>query len=103
MSVLFRRVRGRVPGEIFSINPNAVACLKQTMSNSTIIEISDVHALDSRDPIEVVEQLLEGRLRICTKCQRLMPQDYSPLCKKCCGIDEAYEACVADLTPGRAA
>jgi len=35
-----------------------------------------------------------------------MPQDYSPLCKKCCGIDsidQAYEACVADLTPGRAA
>ena len=83
MSVLFRRVRGRVPGEIFSINPNAVACLKQTMSNSTIIEISDVHALDSRDPIEVVEKLLQGQLRVCTACQGLMPQDYSPLCKPC--------------------
>ena len=84
MSVLFRRVRGRVPGEIFSINPNAVACLKQTMSNSTIIEISDVHALDSRDPIEVVEKLLQGQLRVCTNCQGLMPQNYSPVCEACC-------------------
>jgi len=80
---MFRRVRGRVPGEIFSVNPNAVACLKQTMSNSTIIEISDVHALDSRDPIEVVEKLLEGRLRICTRCQGIMAQEYSPMCEPC--------------------
>lgn len=83
MSIMFRRIRGRVPGEIFSVNPLAVACLKQTMSNSTIVEISDVHALDSRDPIEIVEKLLEGRLRICTKCQGLMPQDYTPVCEPC--------------------
>jgi hypothetical protein len=85
MPVLFRRVRGRVPGQVFLINPLAVLCMEQTVSDGTTINFSDVYAIDSRDPIGTVQALLEGTIRVCrnSPCDRFTEVPHQSVCVRC--------------------
>jgi len=112
MAVLFRRIRGRAAGHVILVNPLNVRTIEPTSWGGSEINFSDVHAIVSRDNPVVVQQLLEGRARLCSTplCDHDTDDIYQPLCKRCraaanrqrvadldTGVDEDYEAAVADL------
>jgi len=84
--ILFRRVRGRAAGHVILINPLNVRCIEPTSWGGSEINFSDVHAVTSRDNPSVVQQLLEGRLRLCSTplCDHTTADPYQPLCERCC-------------------
>lgn len=85
MSIIFRRIRGRAAGHIVTVNPQLVRAIEPLVWGGSDIHFSDVHVLTSRDPQETVQQLLEGKLRLCRMplCDRLTPRNYETLCERC--------------------
>lgn len=103
MPVLFRRIRGRAAGHVVSVNPLLICSIEPTSWGGSEINFSDVYAIVSRDNPITVQQLLEGRVRLCNTplCDRDTDDAYQPLCPRCRAhapqVDETYEAAVADL------
>jgi hypothetical protein len=117
VSVLFRRIRGRAAGHVVTVNPLLVMSIEPTSWGGSELNFSDVYAVVSRDNPHTVQQLLEGRVRLCSTplCDHDTDDIYQPVCQRCRakspivgniaatrgnnqhGVDEEYEAAVADL------
>jgi hypothetical protein len=85
MAILFRRIRGRAAGHVIAINPLTVRSIEPTSWGGSEINFSDVHAITSRDSPAAVQQLLEGRTRLCSTplCDHDTSGPYEPLCQRC--------------------
>lgn len=85
MPIMFRRIRGRAAGHVVTVNPLSVRCIEPTRSGGSELHFSDVHVLASRDSQAVVQELLEGRTRLCTTalCDRTTVDPYMPVCARC--------------------
>ncbi len=96
MPVLFRRIRGRAAGHVIAVNPLQVLTIEPTSWGGSELNLSDVHVVVSRDNPLVVQQLLEGRLRLCATslCDHFSAGPYEPLCTRCRG---GAQQRVADL------
>lgn len=85
MSIMFRRIRGRAAGHVVTVNPLLVREIQPLVWGGADILFDDLHVVTSRDSMEVVVELLEGRARLCNSplCDRLAEGAYRPKCPRC--------------------
>jgi len=83
--IRFARIRGRAAGHVVVVNALNVMTIEPTAWGGSEINFSDVYAIVSRDSPQVVQQLLEGRLRLCQTplCDRDTIDPYTPVCARC--------------------
>jgi hypothetical protein len=83
--IIFRKIRGRAAGHVVAVNPLNVREIRPLIWGGADLLFDDLHTVTSRDPLETVIGLLEGRARLCTTqlCDRLTDGAYVPKCPRC--------------------